>query len=104
MLKTSVKLDCRDQQDIDNQQLAAMAEIQSDSSTEMAKDEIRGTRVLDDSATEKDMELGEQREGSERPGDADELDWENAPENPNNWPAYKKLLQVIMLSATALLA
>ncbi|KAH7011363.1 major facilitator superfamily domain-containing protein [Ilyonectria destructans] len=81
-----------------------MAEVQSDNSTEMAKDEIRGTRILDDSATEKDMELGEQREGSERPGDADELDWENALENPNNWPAYRKLLQVIMLSATALLA
>lgn len=104
MLKTSVKLDCGDQQDIDNQQPAVMAEIQSDSSTEMAKDEIRGTRALDDSATEKDIELGEQKEESERPENTDELDWENAPENPNNWPAYKKLLQVIMLSAGALLA
>lgn len=81
-----------------------MAEIPSDSSTEMAKDEIQGSRILDDSATERGVELGEQKEEAERPETTDGLDWDNAPENPLNWPAYQKLLQVIMLSAAALLA
>ncbi|KAK7425165.1 hypothetical protein QQX98_000079 [Neonectria punicea] len=69
------------------------------------QDQVREASFRDDSATEKDMELGQQREeDSERVEVAGELDWENAPENPHNWPAWKKLLQVIMLSSAALLA
>lgn len=82
-----------------------MTAIQSDDSTETMQDQVREASFRDDSVTEKDMELGQQREEeSERAEATEELDWENAPENPHNWPAYKKLLQVIMLSSTALLA
>ncbi|KAI9155457.1 Polyamine transporter 4 [Paramyrothecium foliicola] len=33
-----------------------------------------------------------------------ETNWKDNPENPLNWPAWKKALQIVMLSSTALLA
>ncbi|KAH7149116.1 major facilitator superfamily domain-containing protein [Dactylonectria estremocensis] len=82
-----------------------MTGIQNDNSTEKVQDAVQGAPPpLDDSATETDMEVGEQRDETSRVEDADQLDWANAPENPQNWPAYKKALQVVMLSSAALLA
>lgn len=82
-----------------------MTGIQNDDSTEKVQDAVQGAPPpLDDSATETDMEVGEQRDETSRVEDADQLDWANAPENPQNWPAYKKALQVVMLSSAALLA
>lgn len=69
------------------------------------KNSLRGDG---DSATERDVELAQQDEQQRKEGTAltldEELDWENAPENPQNWPAGKKALQVVMLSSCALLA
>jgi hypothetical protein len=31
-------------------------------------------------------------------------DWNTSPENPFNWPSWKKALQVVMLSSSAILA
>ncbi|KPM42780.1 hypothetical protein AK830_g3809 [Neonectria ditissima] len=77
-----------------------------DEPARMMQDQVWEASFRDDSATEKDMELGQQQgEESERvEAAAGELDWEKAPENPHNWPAWRKVLQVIMLSSTALLA
>jgi hypothetical protein len=55
---------------------------------------------LGDSTTENDLEIARPREQQEK----DELDWDNSPHNPFNWPAWKKALQVVMLSSSALLA
>ncbi|KAH6874738.1 major facilitator superfamily domain-containing protein [Thelonectria olida] len=85
-----------------------MADIRSDNSTETMQDGVLETGLRgDDSATEKDVELAQQDEEQREAGTAvttDELDWENEPENPQNWSAGQKALQVIMLSSTALLA
>lgn len=53
-----------------------------------------------DSSTENDVETGRRKEMV--------IDiaasWDNDPNNPLNWPASKKALQVTMLSSGALLA
>ncbi|KAG5811993.1 hypothetical protein H9Q74_005120 [Fusarium xylarioides] len=53
-----------------------------------------------DSATEGEIEAARPKEQ----GEVDELDWDNSPHNPFNWPAWKKALQVVMLSSAGLLA
>uniref|UniRef100_A0A0D2XM13 Major facilitator superfamily (MFS) profile domain-containing protein n=1 Tax=Fusarium oxysporum (strain Fo5176) TaxID=660025 RepID=A0A0D2XM13_FUSOF len=53
-----------------------------------------------DSATEGEIEAARPKEQVE----TDELDWDNSPHNPFNWPAWKKSLQVVMLSSAGLLA
>ncbi|KAF5637283.1 polyamine transporter 4 [Fusarium tjaetaba] len=53
-----------------------------------------------DSATEGEIEAARPKEQ----GETDELDWDNSPHNPFNWPAWKKALQVVMLSSAGLLA
>lgn len=55
---------------------------------------------LGDSVTEKDLEVARPKEQQEN----DDLDWENSPHNPYNWPGWKKALQVVMLSSSAILA
>jgi hypothetical protein len=55
---------------------------------------------LGDSVTENDLEVARPKEQQEN----DDLDWDNSPHNPSNWPAWKKALQVVMLSSSALLA
>ena len=47
-----------------------------------------------ESMTEHDMEVA-------RP---ENDDWNTSPENPFNWPSWKKALQVVMLSSSAILA
>ncbi|RSL87252.1 hypothetical protein CEP52_015590 [Fusarium oligoseptatum] len=57
--------------------------------------------IRNDSTTENDVEVAQEKES---PGVVDELDWENSPHNPFNWPARKKALQVVMLSSAGLLS
>ncbi|SCN64008.1 related to mfs-multidrug-resistance transporter [Fusarium fujikuroi] len=55
-----------------------------------------------DSATEGEIEAARPKEQIE--SETDELDWDNSPHNPFNWPAWKKALQVVMLSSAGLLS
>ncbi|KAI8654823.1 MFS domain-containing protein [Fusarium keratoplasticum] len=57
--------------------------------------------IRNDSTTENDVEVAQSKES---PDVVDELDWDNSPHNPFNWPARKKALQVVMLSSAAFLA
>lgn len=57
--------------------------------------------IRNDSTTENDVEVAQSKE---IPDVVDELDWDNSPHNPFNWPARKKALQVVMLSSAAFLA
>jgi hypothetical protein len=50
-----------------------------------------------ESTTEHDVEVT-------RPEEQDADDWDTSLENPYNWPAWKKALQVVMLSSSAILA
>ncbi|KAF5631037.1 major facilitator superfamily transporter [Fusarium sp. NRRL 25303] len=55
-----------------------------------------------DSATEGEIEAA--RPKGQIESETDELDWDNSPHNPFNWPAWKKALQVVMLSSAGLLS
>ncbi|EEU34320.1 uncharacterized protein NECHADRAFT_50413 [Fusarium vanettenii 77-13-4] len=57
--------------------------------------------IRNDSTTENDVEVAQSKE---TPDVVDELDWDNSPHNPFNWPARKKVLQVVMISSAAFLA
>jgi hypothetical protein len=52
-----------------------------------------------ESMTEHDVEIARPKEQH-----ADEDDWDTSPDNPFNWSAGKKALQVVMLSSSAILA
>ncbi|CEI67367.1 hypothetical protein FVEN_g5749 [Fusarium venenatum] len=51
-----------------------------------------------ESTTEHDVEVARPKE------EQDTDNWDTSPENPYNWPAWKKALQVVMLSSSAILA
>jgi hypothetical protein len=74
-----------------------MTGFQMDDSTEKVKDAIQGAPpCLDDSVMETDLEVGEQQDETSRIEDADQLEWENVPENPQNWPAYNSSSQLAL--------
>lgn len=78
-----------------------MATIQDDGSATIAKYGISEPSVFNDSSAENDIEDGRQKDEVKA---CDIIDWNDDPHNPMNWPAWKKTLQVMMLSSTALLA
>lgn len=64
---------------------------------EKQQGELEG-ELGNDSTTGHDMEIA-------RPnGQLQDDDWNTSPENPFNWPSWKKALQVVMLSSSAILA
>ncbi|KAF7560488.1 hypothetical protein G7046_g3656 [Stylonectria norvegica] len=66
---------------------------------------VLGSSIREDSLTENDVESGRfKEEGKTVDNDNRCPDWDDDPNNPYNWPAWKKALQVVMLSSTALLA
>ncbi|KAH6988467.1 major facilitator superfamily domain-containing protein [Ilyonectria destructans] len=75
----------------------------------LATESIRGLHRLapepSDDDTVTDIELAQPDiitpDGAQT---TEDIDWENEPENPQNWSAWKKTLQVVMLSSTALQA
>ncbi|KAH7114018.1 major facilitator superfamily domain-containing protein, partial [Dactylonectria macrodidyma] len=78
-----------------------MATTLNDDAATVAGDIALATSIQNDSTTENNVELAQPKE---HPEVTDELDWDNNPHNPYNWPAWKKVLQVVMLSSAALLA
>lgn len=54
------------------------------------------------SSTEYDAEITQPSEAPREDKSVD--DWATEPHNPMNWPAWKKVLQVVMLSACGILS
>ncbi|KAF4438015.1 hypothetical protein F53441_12867 [Fusarium austroafricanum] len=67
---------------------------------DIEQDVALGATLTSDTAT--DISLAISRPLDQQVTQA--LDWDNSPHNPYNWPAWKKTLQVVMLSSAGLLA
>ncbi|RGP59015.1 hypothetical protein FSPOR_11637 [Fusarium sporotrichioides] len=63
------------------------------------QDEGGEVSLGNESTTEHDVEVTRPKEQ-----DTNGLDWDSSLDNPYNWPAWKKALQVVMLSSSAILA
>lgn len=85
--------------------MTSTGEAKSSSATETIRGLNRPEPESSDDDTITDIELAQP--AMITPDSAqttEDVDWENAPENPQNWSAWKKTLQVVMLSSTALQA
>lgn len=86
--------------------MTSTGEVKSSFATER----IRGLQRLspessDDDTVVTDIELAQpDMITPDHAQTTEDMDWENEPENPQNWSAWKKTLQVVMLSSTALQA
>lgn len=78
-----------------------MANTPDDSSLTVTEGGAGETRDEGRPSAEQDVEKAQQKD--EEATEA-VIDWDTDPHNPLNWPAGRKVLQVMMLSSSALLA
>lgn len=78
-----------------------MATTQDDGSITATEERMADVLAPVGSSAERDIEGGREKESVQ---DSEDVEWDKDPHNPFNWPAWKKALQVIMISSVALLA
>lgn len=78
-----------------------MATAQDDGSVTATEERMAEVLAPMSSQAERDIEGGREKASVQ---ENEDMDWDKDPHNPFNWPAWKKALQVSMLSSVALLA